>query len=405
MKNAFALAFSSLRARPLFAGLAALSVATAIMLLCLLMLLAQSVQDGITRNAGGVDVIVGAKGSKLQLVLSSLYHLDIPNGNIDAHVLAQLQRNKQIKTLIPLAMGDSYRGHRVVGTTADYPALYNAKVGAGRMFEKPFEVVAGAATGMAVGQKFAAVHGFSALGQDAHDAHLYEVVGTMSATGTVLDGLLLTPLESVQELHAHHDGYAGHHDHDAHDDDDDMAHQITAILIKVKSPAAVLNLPRQINRGDDAMAANPSYQMARLLGGIGVGKRVSLVLAAMMLGLSFIMLFAMLASGLAARQYDLAVLRVLGARPYVLFVTVLTEGLIIGLAGAGVGILAGHGMAYMLTINVDLLGSLVAPQSLLAPGMADLVLLATGALAGAAAALLPAISASRLDIGRLLANR
>lgn len=404
MKNALSLACASIRARSVYAYLTILSVAAGLAMICAIFLLAQGLHEGLSKNLRGVDIVIGAKGSKLQLVLSSIYHADIPNGNIEIAELDRIKKNPQIRTAIPIAMGDSYKGYRVIGTTTEFLNLYQAKPAEGRIFEKPFEVIAGASTGLTVGAKFAAVHGFSADGTDVHDFQLYEIVGVLKPSGTVIDKLLLTPVESVQQLHAHHEE---HEEGESESEEDHaleeaMAHQITAILVKTRGPAAIMNLPRQINKRTNLLAANPGYEMARLSANFGVGKNILLILSCIVLGLSVLMLFSNLASGLSARQYDLAVLRVLGAGRRTLFLTVMFEGILIGLSGAVVGIFSGHLLAYLIASNVTALQGFILPTALWAPQSFDGIILLTGILAGFAASLLPALSALKLDITNLL---
>ncbi len=393
------LAWASIRTRSLSAALCVIAAGAGIAMLCAIFLLSQAIDDGLARNARGIDIVAGAKGSPLQLVLSTVYHADVPNGNIEMEDYRKLLHNPQIAGAIPLALGDNYRGARIVGTTLDYLALYHAEAAQGRFFGQPFEAVAGALTGRRLGEQFAALHGFAADSDDVHNFHLYTITGVLKPTGTVLDRLIVTPYESVQQLHSHPDA-----------DDPDAAeelklgHQITAVLIKVKSPVAILNLPREINRSTNILAASPSYQMARLSQSLGFGRDVLTALGCGIVALSVLMLLSALASSLAARRYDLAVLRVMGASPLRLAATVMAEGLILSAGGAVIGLLGGHMLAYAIAMLVPSLHGLVLPQSLLTVRAGDGALLAIGVGAGLLAGLVPALSAARTDIAGLLAR-
>ncbi|MCB9983610.1 MAG: ABC transporter permease [Rhodospirillales bacterium] len=441
--NAASLAIASIRSRPLHAALCTAAVAAGIALLCAVFLFSQTVSSGFARNAAGIDMIVGTKGSPLQLVLSSVYHADIPAGNIDAHDFEELQRMPQVRQAIPLALGDSYKGFRMVGTSPDYLKLYNAEFADGKTFAAPFETVAGANTGLKVGDKFAVSHGFSANSDDVHDAYLYTVIGVLKPTGTVLDKLLTTPVESVQQLHAaghdHHEGdrhghdeaeeeheeHAAHHhedeemdedqgheedhhagEHEGHDHEGeaDLAHQITSVILKVRSPVDLMNLPRKINESSDLMAAVPSYEMARFTKSLGIGRQLVVVLGAGFVILSALMLWATLSSGLALRRYDLAVLRVLGATPRRLSATVIAEALLISGAGALAGVILGHGIAYTAVLSIESLRGLVLPEVLLMPQAMDAGFIALGLIAGVFAAFVPSLTAARTDIAGLLAR-
>jgi len=402
MKDAFSLALASLKERPSNWVLSAASVACGTALLCMLVLLFSAVEEGLSRNAKNIDVVVGAKGSGLQLVLSSVYQADIPNGNIPMGEWKKISAMKQVKKAVPVAMGDSYKGFRVMGTTADYLRLYDASIAQGKIFSANFEVVAGARTGLEIGDIFSASHGF-ADGGDVHKDHVYTVAGILDVTGTIADKLLITTYQSVQESHTHHD-HEHEEAHEHHDDDDHHQAEIAAILIQVRGTADRINLPRQINRSENVLAASPSYEMTRLSQNLGVGRDFILAVSLGAIALSTILLFSALASGMAARQYDLAVLRVLGASPGLLFCSVLFEGVAIGLAGAAMGVMVGHVAAFVAASSLSSLKGMVVAQHLLFPAGTDFLLLALGVLAGTMAAMLPARRASRADIATLLSR-
>jgi len=399
MNNAFSLALASIKSRPLNTALCVAASAAGIALLCTVFLLSQAIDTGFSRNAEGIDIVVGAKGSPLQLVLSSVYHADVPNANIEAADADRVSHNPQVKQVIPLAIGDSHKGWRIVGTTQDYLSLYGATFAEGHTWQQPFEAVAGALTGIKTGEQFPAVHGLSIDSDDVHHFHLYKIVGTLKPTGTVLDRLILTSVGSVQELHKHPD--LG--DPDAAEEKK-IGHQVTALLLKTKSPVAIMNLPRQINSSSNLLAASPAYEMTRLASSLGIGRDVLTVLGIGFIALSVLMLLSTLASSLTARRYDLGVLRVLGASPLMLAGTVMAEGLILSGLGAVTGIVAGHALAFAIATNVDSLKGLVLPAMFLAPQAMDGLFLLIGLAAGLVAGLVPAVSAGRTDIAALLAR-
>lgn len=397
--NALSLALSSIRSRPLQSGLCVTASAAGVALLAALMLLSQGIQGGFLRNAQGIDVVVGAKGSPLQLVLSSVYHADVPTGNIDMHDMERLQHNPKVKSIIPIALGDNYRGFRIVGTVPEYLAHYAAEYAAGKVFTAPFDAVAGALTGLKTGESFAGVHGLTAGGDDVHHFHDYKITGVLKPTGTVLDRLIVTSLGSVQELHRHPD--IG--DPDAAEDLQ-VAHQVTALLVKVKNPVATMSLPREINATSNMIAASPSYEMARLSQSLGFGRDLLAAVGIGFVALSALMLLSSLASSLSTRRYDLGVLRVLGASPETLAGTVAAEGLVLAGAGTVAGLGLGHALAYEMASNVSSLGGVVAPASFLQWDALDGWLLLMGLLTGLVAAAVPALSAARTDIAALLAR-
>lgn len=413
--NAVDLSLASIKSRKLPSFLCVLAVACGIALLTSVFLLFSAAENGLMKNAQGVDIVVGAKGSPLQLVLSTIYHGDIPTGNIEMDDMRAIERNPNVKKAIPMAIGDNYKGFRVVGTTPDYLRLYRAEIAKGKAFAAPYEVVAGSKTGLSVGETFAAAHGFSADSDDIHDDHLYTVVGVLKPAGNVTDKLLLTPYQSVQDLHSHHhhedeaehehEHEHEHADHDADGEDEEaLGHQITALLIQVKTPAARMNLPRQINRNEHVMAVSPGHVMARVMKNSGFGKDAVILLGCVFLGLAMLMLLSVLASGLAQRRYDLAVLRVLGASPGLLAGTVMAEGLILSMLGSVLGVALGHGIAFAIAASVPALQTLLVPAHLLLPAAMDAGFIAAGVACGALASLIPCLGAARTDIASLLAR-
>lgn len=395
--NPLSLAFAAVKSHKLNSILSVAGATAGIALLCAVFLLSQSLESGLKRNIEGVDIVVGAKGSPTQLVLSTIYHADIPTGNIEVDDAAKISKLPQVKTAIPVALGDNHNGWHIVGTTPDYIDLYHGAYAAGGVFEKPFDAVAGSMTGLALGDKFEGAHGLDANSDDIHHFHSYLITGVLKPTGTVLDRLILTSVGSVQQLHMHPDA-----------DDADAAeelkigHQVTALLLKTKSPLAVVGLPRQINASSNMLAASPAFEMTRLAQRMGFGRDVLEILSAAFIALSGLMLLSALSASLAARRYDLGVMRVLGASPGVLVATVMAEGLILSLSGTLLGLVAGHLFAFALASTVSSLKGLVLAEQLLMPGALDGCILLIGAALGFVAGLVPAIAAGRTDIAQLL---
>ena len=352
----------------------------------------------------GIDLVVGAKGSPMQIILSAIYHLDVPTGNIAYKQAQEIARHRAVKKAIPLALGDSYRGFRIVGTTHDYVVHYGAKVKAGRLWEKPLEAVLGAEvaarTGHGPGSTFAGVHGIGDTGGDAHEGMDYKVVGVLERTGTVLDRLVLANYQSVWAVHA------GHHDitdiADVEKQMSDDEKEFTALLIQYASPLAVAMLPRYVNNNSDMQAASPAYETARLFSIIGVGVDVLRGFALVLMFSAGLSVFIALYNALRERRYDLAVMRTLGAGPGRLVMLMLFEGLLLAALGAVLGLALGHMLAEVLGV------ALKAAQQVEITGWAwvdaELWVIALALAVGLIAALLPAWRASRTDIAGTLAR-
>ena len=153
-----------------------LLTAFSVSLALLITLFGNHVEERINADGENIDVVVGIKGSPLQLILSSVYHIDIPTGNIPFDVVDSLLKDPQIKKAIPLALGDNWKGHRIVGTTTDYLKHYKAQLNDGRYWEKSFEVVVGSSVKLKINDEFIGVHGLVEDG-NSHKDEKYKVIG------------------------------------------------------------------------------------------------------------------------------------------------------------------------------------------------------------------------------------
>ena len=389
--NLPAISFAYLRARPLATALNLLLLALGIATITLLLLATAQLEERMSTDARGIDLVAGAKGSPMQLVLSAVYHLDAPTGNIPLADAQALSRSPAVKKAIPLALGDSYRGHRIVGTNHDYPAHYGAQLAAGRLWSASMEVVLGAEvaaeSGLAVGSTFAGAHGLSS-GGDLHEQELFKVVGVLAAGGSVLDRLVLTSVESVWEVHEH--GGAAERK------------EITALLIQYATPLAAATMPRQVNASASLQAASPAYESARLFRMIGVGADVLRAFGLVLVLVAGLSVFIALLNALEDRRYDLAVMRMLGASRAKLMGLMLIEGAALSALGGIAGIALGHLFAEALG------AALKAAQQTTVTGWAwqprEWWLLALAVGVGIAAALLPAWRAYRTDVAPVLAE-
>ena len=224
--NTFVLALRNLLHKPLNAVLSVLLFALSVGLVSLLMNLRTQADEQFDNNLAGVNLVVGAKGSPLELVLNGMYHVGYPTGNVTLGEVKAFFNPKHpiVEAAIPLSLGDSYRGYRIVGTTPEILRWYGATLGEGRLFDRDFEVVVGAnvarKNGLRIGSEFRSSHGLIDEGMDAieHDGQ-FTVVGILAPGATVLDQLVLTTNQTYWHSHAPHEG--GDHDHDDHDHDHD----------------------------------------------------------------------------------------------------------------------------------------------------------------------------------------
>ncbi len=392
------LAWAYLASRPLLTLLHVAMLAIGVGTMILLMLFTAQTEERLARDASPVDLVVGAKGSPLQLILSSVLHVDVPTGNIPYAEARKIGAGPMVAAAVPVSLGDSFRGFRIVGTDAQFLALYSARVEKGRVFDRPMQALLGSEaarrTGLAAGAKFAGSHGLAETGP-AHAAHPYEVVGILAPTGTVVDRLVLTPLESVWEVHEEHPPGAKEDEHR-----DEAGQEITSLLVKYRTPLAAAILPRQINSNTAMQAASPAYESAKLMNLIGVGVDALRILAVVLVVTAAVSVFVALMSALQERRYDLALLRTLGARPGTLFALLAAEGVTLVVAGVILGLVLGHAAA-------EALGRWIArsnPWSITGFAWvgAEAGVIAVVLLAGVATSLLPAMQAYRRDPAILL---
>ncbi len=401
--NLAKLIFAYLRARALNTVLHIVLLGLGIGTITLLLLATEQLDQRMRRDAQNIDLVVGAKGSPMQIILSAIYHLDVPTGNIAYTQAKEIAAHRAVKKTIPLALGDSYRGFRIAGTTHDYVAHYGAKLATGALWQRPLEAVLGAAvaeqTGHGVGAKFAGAHGMGD-GGDAHEGADYVVTGVLAPSGTVLDRLVLTSVESVWAVHAQHQGVHDVATAAQHMKDEEK--EYTALLIQYASPLATAILPRYVNNNSDMQAASPVLETARLFSIIGVGVDVLRGFALVLVFSAGLSVFIALYGALKERRYDLAIMRTLGASPGRLMALMLGEGVLLAGAGGVLGLALGHAFAQLVGAalktarQVEITGLTWLPE--------ELLLLVMALVVGAIAALLPAWRAYRTDIAGTLAR-
>ena len=406
--NLVRLSLAYIRARALNSVLNVLLLALGVATIVVLLLFTHQLEQRLERDSKGIDLVVGAKGSPLQLILSSVYHVDIPTGNIPLADAEKLKTNPLIRTTVPLALGDSYEGFRIVGTDHDYVSLYDGKTAEGRLWEKPYEAVLGSEVAaharLKIGEKFIGSHGL-VEGGEKHEHSPYTIVGTLSPSGSVLDRLVLTSVESVWEIHGQ-----GAEDKDEDGEDGDpnrpkhlQPQELTALLVQYASPMAAALLPRQINTQSALQAASPAFESARLLNLVGVGVQTVQAFALILILCAGLSVFIALYNALRERSYDLAVMRSLGASRGKLLAAILIEGLILASAGVLLGLVFGHALTQVLGTWLHAAQRVQITGWTVVPG--ELALIISALAVGLLSALLPAVLAYRTDIAGVLARR
>ena len=430
--NISRLAITNILSKPSTTLLSLLLMSLGVGIISMLFILNNHIEKQLDNNLRSIDMVVGAKGSPLQLILSSVYHLDKPTGNISYKEAKSLNKNVLVDFTIPLSYGDTYKGNRIVGTNEKYFDLYNLELSKGKKWSRSMQAVLGSSVAsnknLKVGDKFFGTHGFDDHGH-IHDNHAYIVVGILKQSYSVADNLILTNLKSVWQVHEEHDDceddhshnhsnqdhshddhshdhhshdHSNHdhsHDHPTHDDSNKM---ITAMLVKFKSPVGLVQIPRKINEETNMQAAIPLFEINRLTSLIGFGINTINIIALIIMLVSGISIFITLFNSLKKRRYELALMRVHGATRTQLIKLIFLEGLSLSLLGTFFGLLISRFSLVIISsftnqnqsfTNIDL--SMIN---------SELLLLIAALIIGFIASLIPALSVYKINIPKILSN-
>lgn len=401
--------------RPLNTFLNVVLFGFGISIILVLLLISVQMKDTLSKNAKGVNLVVAAKGSPLQIILCNIFHIDFPTGNIPLKDAIELSKNRLIKNSIPLALGDSYKDYRLVGTTEAYVNLYQAKAAEGDLWKADGEVVLGVnvakGLGLALNDEFFTEHGMQS-GGIAHEERGMRVVGVLARSGTVLDNLILTSVETIWEVHGSHE----EEDHAHHEDEKTVTElgitfpekelaekEITSLIIQYAGPMAAVRLPRMINSQTNMQSASPAFETTRLFSLIGVGVEVVNGFAYLIIFIAALSIFIALYNSLKQRSYDLAIMRAMGASRRFLFVHVIVESLIISVLGGIFGLLIAHG-------SIGAIDKFFIPMesqmhiSALVFLNDEFIVIGLSFVVGIIASIIPAIGAYKTDLSKTLAK-
>ncbi len=318
--NIWKISLKNLRSKPVYTLLSVFVLALSVALLLGIQQLKNSFKHQTENNLGKIDIVVGAKGSPLQLVLASVLHIDNPTGNIPYATAKKIGKNPMIKLAVPIAYGDNFKGFRIVGTSEEFLSLYAAEIAEGSMVKKTMEVIIGAAVAkklkLKLGDTFVSSHGLIENDIEVHEDEL-TVVGILKPTQKVIDRLIITHLESIWDIHHHQEAQNDHqtdHDgHDSHKETHTMDREITSLLLRFRNPRALLTFPRKINKQTNMQAVLPKYELDRLYEFTGIGFQTISWIAYVILIISCVMIFINLYKTVKERAFDLALLRTYGA--------------------------------------------------------------------------------------------
>lgn len=421
------LAWRNIWFKPLNTILSIILLMSSVAIITVLILLEKQFEEKFNSNIDGVDLVMGAQGSPLQLILSSVYQVDAPTGNISYDSAKVWMKNPFVEKAIPLAFGDNYRGYKILGTTPDYLKKYGAKISNGNIFENNFEVVVGndiaKKLNIKVGDTFFGSHGDAAEGE-VHENESYKVVGIAEKTGKIVDNLIVCNIPSVWQMHESHEehDHEGHnhleevsenpphgeegHVHNDHENDltiDEPGMEITAVLLKFRNKMGIVTWPRIIAQNTKMQVASPAIEVNRLFKLFGIGINALQYLAYGIMLISGISIFIALFNTLKERKFEFALLRVSGAGRFKLLSLVMIESLLLCVVGYVFGTILGR-IALLLLSNSaeDDFKMSFNPYDFIWDKEGILFLLTI--FVGIIAALIPAIKAYNLNISKTLAN-
>ena len=433
--NIFKLSIKNIVSKPLNSILSLALLIFGIGIISLMLQLNSLIKTQMDNNLKGIDMVVGAKGSPLQLILSAVYHIDSPTGNISVEDAEKIKNNRMVGSSIDLLYGDNYKGYRIVGAERKFLDLYNAKIKEGKKWDEPFEVVVGSKIyskfNIKIDDELVSSHGLRETGE-LHTDRLFKVVGLLEPSNSVIDQLIVTSPQSIWDLHDDHDhGSEDHeeehdhehdeehdHEHDEehnheHDEEHDHEHgeehdhehdnkEITAMLIKFKSPMNIIQFPRQINEDTNLQAAVPSYEISRLFKLFGFGIETLTYLAYLIIIVSAFSLFINLFNSMRERKYEMALIRTLGSSRRQLSMMIIFESLILTTVGFFIGLLVSRlGVMFVSSLMEESLNYNLKSFGILNE---ELWLLGLSIFIGLISSIIPALQVYNLNISETLAD-
>ena len=398
--------------RRLSVALTVFSIALSVALLLGVERLRQDARQSFANTISGTDLVVGARSGPVQLLLYAVFHLGNATNNIDMKSVDAIAAHRAVSWVVPISLGDSHKGFRVVGTTRGFFAHYRfgaaqpLSFAAGAPFGGLFEAVVGAEVaarlGYRVGSPIVIAHGSGEVALAEHADKPFKIAGVLARTGTPVDRSVFVSLPAIEAIHLDWFGGAPVPGLKLSPDEvtrfDLAPKAVTAALVGLKTRAAVFQVQRFVNeqRSEPLLAILPGATLQELWSLIGVAEQALLAVSALVVAVGLAGLVAVIMAGLGERRRELAILRALGASPWHVFVLLASESLLLTLFGCALGLA-------VLTLT----GAVLAPWLLNSYGLQltfglptprEWLLLLAVLGAGLLASLLPAWRAYRLSL-------
>ena len=351
----FPLAAKSLWNRRLTSALVVMSIALSVTLLLGVERLRTQARSSFANTLSGTDLIIGARSSPINLLLYSVFRIGDPTNNVRWASFQAIAAHPQIAWTVPLSLGDSHRGFRVLGTTRDYFQYYRygrsqrLQWVEGREFVEVFDAVLGAEVaerlGYRLGQSMVIAHGAGEVSFALHDDKPFRVVGILARTGTPVDQTVHVSLAGIEAIHVDWQGGAPIPGQQLSAEQvrqmDLTPKTITAVLVGLKSKTAIFQMQREINEfaAEPLLAILPGLTLQQLWDMLGVAENALLVVSGLVVLVGLTVMLTALLTGLNERRREMAILRAVGARPGQIFTLMLGESLALTLCGAALGVL------------------------------------------------------------------
>lgn len=407
----FRLALLSLLNRRVTAALTAVAIALSTMLLLGVEKVRTGARESFADTVSGVDLIVGARTGGVQLLLYSVFRIGAATNNVTWESYEDIAAQPEVAWIVPLSLGDSHRGFRVLGTTQEYFDRYQYRGGRhlafaeGERFDDLFDAAIGAEVaeklGYEVGDEIIVSHGLASFTD--HDDKPFRVSGILERTGTPVDRTVHVSLEAIEAIHADWRG-GGRAPPGQRLSAEDVRNidlsprAVTAALVGVRSRLDIFALQRRINEypEEPLLAVIPGVALQELWSIVGVAETALIGVSGMVVATALIGLAAMIFAGLDARRREMAILRAVGASPRTVFGLLVLEATLLAVAGAAIGLALLYAALWLARPWVDSAFGLWLP--LAPPDGREMALLAAVVAAAALASLPPAIRAWRMSL-------
>lgn len=408
----FRLAFLSLRNRWLTALLTVIAIAVSVALLLGVEKVRNGARTSFSDTISGTDLIVGARTGNIQLMLYSVFRIGDATNNISWQSYQEIAARPEVSWIVPLSLGDSHKGFRVLGTSQDYFQHYRYRGGqqlsfaSGKPFDDLFDAVVGADVARALGYKpgdsLVVMHGLGRIEQNAHDDRPFRISGVLKKTGTPVDRTVHVSLKAIEAIHI--DWKSGRKQPGLAPSPDTLRKltltpkAITAAMVGVKSKISIFKLQRFINeyRDEPLVAVLPGVALQELWGLVGTAEQALVAVAAMVVIAALLGLATMILSTLNERRREIAILRSAGANPGTVITLLLMEAGMLAVLGVLLGTVLLYAGLFIAQPLVDAHYGLYLPiEPLMLREVGLLALIVGGALLFA---LLPALRAYRMSL-------